>query len=244
MALYTFPLALDQFFDLLPIGSVRFEPTEAVEISETADGQLLAADIGVALWQGHFILSDVQHEEALDIAPLINLLRRAGTSFLVTDPRRPRPRLIAPEIRLTPPPAGLFISADPDPGDISGMVALFSGATPVIGTIDPSMRALSISGLPPNVKLARGDLISFTYGASPLRYALHELVAPVTANGAGETELVEVSPPIRPGAAPGTALRLEEPVCKAILIPKTADTGVSVETVTGEMQIRWMQTLG
>lgn len=124
MALYTFPLSLAQFFDLLPIGSVRFEPTENLEISETNDGVQLVADIGVALWQGTFILSDVMHEEALEIAPLINLLRRAGVSFLVTDPRRPRPRLAPQGLSLLPPPAGALISADPAAGGTSPLASL------------------------------------------------------------------------------------------------------------------------
>ncbi|MBJ2150601.1 hypothetical protein [Paracoccus sp. IB05] len=219
MPVYTFPLTLAQFFDLLPIGSVRFEPTENLEISETTDGVLLVADIGVSLWQGTFILSDVMHEEALEISPLINLLRRAGASFLVTDPRRPWPRR--------------------DPGG-----ALLSGYAPKLIGVAANRREINIRGLPPGYQLSRGDLVSFTYGAGPLRYGLHELMAPVAANSMGNTPLVEVSPPLRPGVLADADLTFVNPVCKAMLTPKTADLGASVETVTSEMSIRWMQTLG
>ena len=219
MAVLTFPLTLAQFFDLLPISSVRFEPTEATEISETTDGVLLPADLGVALWQGTFLLSDVLHEEALEISPLINLLRRAGASFLVTDPRRPWPRL------------------DPQGAGIAS-------SSPKLMSIAANRREISLQGLPPGYRLSRGDLVSFTYGSNPLRYALHELVAPAIANASGNTALVEVSPPVRPGVSVDADIRLVNPVCKASLVPKTADLGASVETITSEMSIRWMQTLG
>lgn len=89
MAVLTFPLSLAGFFDLLPIGAFRMAPQEAVELSETAGGEVLPADIGTSLWTGEIDLSLVTHAEAGDVTPLINLLRRPGTAFLCSDPTRP-----------------------------------------------------------------------------------------------------------------------------------------------------------
>lgn len=218
MALLTFPLSLAAFFDLLPIGAFRMAPQEAVEVSETASGEVLPADIGTSLWTGEIDLSLVTHAEAGDVSPLINLLRRPSTSFLCSDPTRPWPRL------------------DPN-GTILG------AATPQILAVGASMRELSFSGLPAAYALSRGDRVSFTYASSPTRYALHELVAGAVANGAGQTGLIEVTPPIRPGAATGAAVQFVWPRLKARLIPGSVDLGQSRETITDSMKFGWTQTL-
>jgi hypothetical protein len=218
MAVLTFPLSLAAFFDLLPIGAFRMAPQEAVELSETASGEVLPADIGTSLWTGEIDLSLVTHAEAGDVTPLINLLRRPGASFLCSDPTRPWPRL------------------DPN-GTILG------AANPQILAVGASMRELSFSGLPAGYVLSRGDKVSFTYGASPTRYALHELVAGAVANGSGQTGLIEVTPPIRPGAAASTAVQFVWPRLKARLTPGTVDLGQARQTITDQMTFGWTQTL-
>jgi len=218
MAVLTFPLPLASFFDILPIGTFRMAPQEAVELSETASGEVLSADIGTSLWTGVIDLSLVTHAEAGDITPLINLLRRPGTSFLCSDPTRPWPRL------------------DPN-GTILG------AATPQILAVGASMRELSFSGLPANYALSRGDRVSFAYGSAPTRYALHELVAGAVANGAGQTGLIEVTPPIRPGAAASTTVQFVWPRLKARLIPGSVDLGQARQMITDQMTFGWTQTL-
>jgi hypothetical protein len=218
MALLTFPLSLAQFFDLLPIGAFRMAPQDAVEQNETAGGEVLSADIGTPLWTGEIDLSLVTHAEAGDVTPLINVLRRPGTSFLCSDPTRPWPRL------------------DPN-GTILG------AANPQILAVGASMRELSFSGLPASYALSRGDRVSFTYLSNPTRYAHHELVAGAVANGSGQTGLIEVTPPIKPGAAAGTAVQFVWPRLKARLIPGTVDLGQSRQTITDQMTFGWTQTL-
>ncbi len=219
MTALTFPLPLSQFFDILPIATARFEPTEAIEISETADGVVLPADLGEALWQGEFGLAELSHDEALDIVPLINILRRAGGSFMASDPRRPWPRR--------------------DPGGVA-----LAGHAPKLLAVGADPRLIRLSHLPAGYQLSRGDLLGFAYGTAPVRHALHEVVGPVTATGSGETLPFEVTPPVRPGAVPGVAIQLIDAACKAVLVPGSANTGTAGDDITSEMQIRWMQTLG
>lgn len=218
MAVLTFPLTLAQFFDLLPISGCRIDMPDTLDVSETRSGELLTADVGESLWTGQIDMTEVLHAEAAAVKPLMNLLRRGGTSFLASDASRPWPRL--------------------DPNG-----AIIAGSTPTILALGASSRELSLAGLPVGYQISRGDLISFTYAASPTRYALHEFVGSGAANGSGQTALLEVTPPIRSGAVTGTAVQLVWPRCKAKLEPGSADTGMNVATITNNMTLRWRQTL-
>ena len=218
MALLSFPLTLDQFFHLLPVAVAKMSPGEALEIAETGSGEILTADIGTTLWTGQIDLGKMLHAEAADIGPLLNILRRPGASFLVSDPARPWPRLD---------PKGAFLGA----------------SAPKILSVGATMRELSVEGLPAGYPLSRGDLVSFQYGASPVRHALHELVGSAIADSTGKTGLIEVNPPLRPGAAAGQALQLAWPSCKARLVPGSTETGTSSHTITSGATLRWTQTL-
>ena len=193
-----FPLQPAQFMNLLPIRSMTFEPPETVEVSRTRGGEILRAERGARLWQGRIELDEMSPAEANRVLPLINLLRAGGT-FLITDPLHARPQ-----------------------SDPAGTVA---AASPVIGTAEG--REMTISSLPAGYALRRGDLVSWTYGTNPLRYALHEVVTDmVVADASGLAAGIEVSPPIRPwGSLEGRAVRLITPWCKALIVPKSVSSG-------------------
>ena len=193
-----FPLTPAQFMDLLPIRSMTFEPPEIVEVSRTRGGEILRAERGARLWQGRIELDEMSPAEANRVLPLINLLRATG-SFLVTDPLHARPQ-----------------------SDPTGAVA---SAAPVIAAAEG--REITISALPAGYTLRRGDLVSWTYGTNPTRYALHEVVsASAAASGAGVAAEIEVSPPVRPwGSLAGRPVRLITPWCKALIVPKSVNSG-------------------
>lgn len=193
-----FPLQPAQFINLLPIRSMTFEPPETVEVSRTRGGEILRAERGARLWQGRIELDELSPDEANRALPLLNLLRANGT-FLIIDPLHARPQ-----------------------SDPAGAVA---AASPVIASADG--REMTISGLPGGYTLRRGDLVSWTYGANPLRYALHEVVTEtIVASGAGVTAAFEVSPPIRPwGSLAGRPVQLIAPSCKALIVPKSVNAG-------------------
>jgi hypothetical protein len=219
MALLTFPLGLSEFFDLLPIGKASFEPPEQLDVAATAGGEALAADIGTVLWSGVFEMDDAMTwDEASRITPLINLLRRGNSSFMVADPGRLWPR------------------ADP-----FGLV--LTGSAPTISALGGSGQELSLEGLPAWYGLQRSDLLSFEYLASPTRYALHEIVSDVQANASGQTPLFQVNPPLRPGAMAGTPVRLVMPHCKARLVPGESSTGSRQNTIIPGAALSWRQTL-
>ena len=194
-----FPLPLAQFVGLLPIRNMTLDLPELVTTSRTRGGEVLQAERGARLWQGQMDLDVMTSAEAAQTIPLINLLRGAGASFMLSDPLRAWPQ------------------ADPA-RTIAGASAKIVAA---VG------RELSLNGLPAGYTLQRGDLISWTYAASPVRYALHEIVsASVSANASGVTGQIEVTPPIRPdGTLAGVSVRLITPWCKAQIIPGSVNPG-------------------
>lgn len=209
-----FPLPLSGFFDLLPIAKTSMKLQDNLDFSQTGGGEVIAASMGAALWTGKIDLAIMEHHEAAQVSPLINRLSRAG-SFLVADLTRPWPRL------------------DPDG-------VMLTGSSPVIAAVGSSMRELSLSGLPARYILSRGDLLSFVYAG---RHALHEVLDDVSASATGVTGLFEVHPAVRTGAAPGQAVSLVYPHCKARMLPKEASSGTSENTITNSASFTWIQTL-
>lgn len=191
----TFPLPLADFWNKLTIASMRLSINEAQQIDRTAGGTILKASVGDALWQGEATLSpSTQLASATEIEALVSVLGRAGASFLLYDTMRPHP------------------ASDPDG-------TILSGASPVIAAMESNNREISLLGLPSGYVLTAGDMIGWTYGSSPTRYALHRLVTGVTANVNGGTGLFEVTPFIAPGVSVGASVTLSRPVMKAVLQP-------------------------
>ncbi|MBP1806458.1 hypothetical protein [Rubellimicrobium aerolatum] len=104
-------------------------------------------------------------------------------------------------------------------------------------------RELRLSGLAAGVSVPRGAYLSFTYGSSPTRYALHQLAEAMVADSAGLTGWGEVVPPLKAGTTTGTAVQLAAPVLKAVLVPKSVRAG-QLRSVLGEgATFDWIQTL-
>lgn len=215
---YPFPLTRAQFMDLLPIQQMTFDLPEAVEVNETGGGELLPADLGTRLWSGEINLGDMTADEAAEALAMLDVLRRAGGSFMVHDVSRPFPRF-----------------------DLSG--ALITGAAPVLNAVHANAREIRLSGLPPGYQLRRYDYLAFSYGSNPTRFALHRVAAPATANASGLTGYFEVSPNIRPGWLTGAAVSLSRAACKAIIVPGSVQPGRRRSTLTVGASFKFMQTL-
>lgn len=217
MAALTFPLALNAFFDTLDIADVTFEAPEPINMSRTAGGEVIKSSLGPALWQGSVSLLPGSPEDIAAIEALLSLVGRPGASFMVYDPRKSGPR------------------ADPT-GSILG------ASTPTLESVDADMRRLSIEGLPNGYVLSPGDMLAFTYGSNPTRYALHRIIVGATADGLGVTPLFEVTPMIRTGATAGAAVTLVKPACKAVL-KDAASYGGGQFGVSSGPSFEFIQTL-
>lgn len=215
---YTYPLDRDTFLGALRVSEQSFHLGENVVQSGLQDGSILRDEIGPRLWRGRCKLDRLTFAQAPAAEALVSLLQRAGTSFLAWRLDR------------------AFPQGDPD-GSILG------AATPTIWKLPDSVE-LHLEGMPAGYVLSPGDMLSFAYGTSPVRYALHRIVSgPVVAYGGGRTPPIEVEPPIRPGATVGTAVDLIRPYCKAVILPGSVTPGTVRRNTVSGLAFDFIQTL-
>lgn len=217
---YAFPLPVEQFWALLPIRELTFDLSENIEFTGVTEaGEVLTAQRGTRLWQGEVTLDDMLPAEAAEVGALLDIVRGAGASFMAFDTGRPGPR-----------------------ADLTG-VAL-GGAAPRLNAVAANNREIRISGLPGGYALNRHDYVAFSYASNPTRFALHRLAAPVTANGAGLTPFVEVSPNLRPGWVANAPVTLLRAACKCLILPGSVTPGRRRGTMTTGVSFHFTQTLG
>lgn len=207
----SFPLSTAQFFDLLPIRAFRMKPADNRTSSETGGGEFISAGRGQRLWQGEVTLDLDIHAQIAGLDAKLSLLEEAGASFLMYDPRKPYP------------------SADPDG-------SILSGSSPVIAELENNNQQMRISSLPGGYVITPGDLVGWTYGSNPVRYALHRVVVGGTADGSGLTPKLQVTPFIAPGAQLNAAVTLIRPPIKARLPQADYGAGRSVISEGGSFQ--------
>lgn len=215
---YSFPLSVAQFMAQLPIQDITFDIPEALETSETGGGEILTADLGTRLWHGDITLGDLTELERDHAFTMLDVLRRAGASFMAFDPRRPGPR-----------------------HDLNG--SILGGAQPRLSSVAANNRECRLTGLPAGYQLRRYDYMAFAYGANPVRFALHRIASSATADGAGLTGLIEVSPNVRPGWSAAAPVTLHSAACKAIYVPGSFEPGRRRGTMTVGARFRFQQTL-
>ena len=190
----TYPLTHAQFLGALRIEEVTFRLSQPQEHTRLGDGSVISASLGAALWTGSIRLAQASHPHHAGMEALIALMDQPGATFLCHDPRQIGPA-----------------------GDPTG--AILGPATPTIHSLAANMRELRVTGLPSGYVLSAGDMLSFQYGASPVRYALHRIVVGGTASSGGLTPMLEVVPNLRAGAVAGLSISLIRPACKARLLP-------------------------
>jgi len=209
-----FPLSLANFWDKLMLAQIEIDAPEMNENSVTGGGEVLSAEIGPRLWRGAATIGAITRAEAAEIETLLMVARGAAASFFATDTRFPEPQAQ---------PQGVL--------------------TPAILSL-PSAREISLSGLVAGFTLKAGDYLSFQYGSSPIRYAFHRIVTPLTvADGSGNTAAFEVTPNIRPGAVVSAAVVLSKAFFKARIDPSSFSPGARRRLITEGMSFRFTQTL-
>lgn len=214
---FTFPLTTAQFMARLPVQDITFDPSEAMEVSETGGGEILTADLGTRLWKGRVTLGDMTPTEAADVLPLIDVLRRPGASFMAFDISRPGPR------------------ADPKGTQLGAAVPTLNAVT--------GGRDIRLAGLPSGYRISPYDYLAFSYGANPARRALHRVAVSAVAASDGRTPVFEVTPALRPGYAIGATVTLLQAACKAIIVPGSYQPGRRKATMTSGVTFDFIQTL-
>lgn len=192
--------------------------SEPLLTSRLANGTYLRASAGEALWQGSASIPIGTHREQAAIEALLRLTERPGASVMLYDPRQNGP------------------ASDP-----TG--AALSGFSPTLTLVSTDRREIGLSNLPASFVLSAGDFFAFSYGASPTRFAFHQVVTGSTANGSGSTNSnpAEVVPSIRAGFTLSAPVTLIRPTFKALI--KGVQTGTGQGVLTSGASFNFTQTL-
>lgn len=216
---YAFPLTTAQFMSILPIREMVFDIPESLEIAETGGGEILTADLGTRLWQGEVTLDDMQRDEAAEALAMLSVLRQGDASFMIHDVGRSAPRY-----------------------DLTGTI--LGASAPTLHQVNANLRDIRLTGLPSGYRINRHDYLAFSYGANPVRNALHRAVSFQQANSAGTFGgWLEVAPAIRLGYAIGASVSLIRPTCKAVIVPGSVNPGRRRATMTVGAFFKFIQTL-
>lgn len=203
----------------LPVANQAHWLPDQAEYNRTGNGEQIGADLGERLWQGEIELGRMGRSEAGRLEVLVDLLNQPGRAFHVFDTRRPAPLL------------------DPN---MTGL----AGFNPVLHNLPGAEpRDMQISGLPAGYVLSPGDYLSFQYGSSPTRFALHRVVSGVTTLGTGITPMFEVMPARKPGATVGTAVTFYRPFCKAVVLAGSVVPTRTRHTISEGLRFAYVQTV-
>lgn len=216
---YSFPLQLSEFFEGLPIQTVAPDLGEAREFNQTGAGDIVSAALGPRLWRTDVSIRLGRYTEMEQIRAKLDLLREGGSSFLIHSIP-----IMGPQYD----PKGLILG----------------GANVTLSDVRPNNKEISLAGLPVDYTLTIGDMLSFTYGSSPVRYAMHRVVKGGSANTGNALNDIEVRPHIRPGYTIGAVVRLIKPIYKAKIMPNSVNAGTTGSQFTSGISFTAIQTLG
>jgi len=79
----SYPVQLAEFFDALQVTTASFELPVTQQVSRTAGGEVLTAELGASLWRGSVTLANRPFAEANRTLALIRRMALPGASFLV-----------------------------------------------------------------------------------------------------------------------------------------------------------------
>jgi hypothetical protein len=211
----SFPLTFADFFDILRVASFSIRLGEASIVNRTGGGEIMRSDYGARLWQGSITLAAQPNASIEDVLAIIYSLQDSRASFLLYPRHKPR---------------------------ATGGGAL-SEPIGQINSLPANNRLITLKALPANYVITRGDFLSFIYSSSPSRYAFHQAVESITANGSGVTGEFEVVPPIRPGALVNHNVQFNKPRLKAIMVPGSLRQSGLTPEGAASATFDWQQTL-
>jgi len=212
----TLPMPLADFWSPLRVASLSLSLPSASELSRTAGGEIIVAELGARLWTARVTLVPISIENAAALQVKLRLLQRAGASLHVS------PRI------------GNYPARDPN-----GVIA---DSYITIASLPLGNQTLSLAGLPSGYALSAGDYLSFSYG-TPAIQAFHQLAGDARADALGVTAAFEIVPQIRPGAAIGASVTLVKPAFKALLLPGSLNEGALQRTRLSGITFDLIQTL-
>jgi hypothetical protein len=211
----SFPLAVADLADLLPIAAVAWNEARQDAVSALGSGEWLTHELAPPLHEAEVRTARLPHARAEQLRARLRALD-GGAHFYLCNP------------------TVLYPQADPGG-------AILSSANVVIATINANRKALTLSGLPAGYVITMGDYMHVDYG-TPSRRALMQAVEGATANGSGVTAEFEVRPHLRPGIIAGLAVTLKKPAAKVKIVPGSVRVE-TVTTLLSQLRFTARQTL-
>ncbi len=211
-----FPMPLAEFWSPLRVASLSLSLPAAAEMSRTAGGEIIVAELGARLWTARVTLAPIRIEDAAALQVKLRLLQRAGASLFVS------PRI------------GDYPARDPN-----GVIA---ASNVTIASLPAGNQTLSLAGLPAGYALSAGDYLAFSYGNPPL-WAFHQLVTDARADAAGIIPAFGIVPQLRPGAIVGASVTLVKPAFRALMLPGSLNEGALQRTRLSGISFDLIQTL-
>lgn len=190
----TFPLPRASLADLIRWRGFSFQLDDNAVYTGLASGDVISQQMAPRKWRAIMQSAKYTKTESQQIQARFEFLDGSTERFELYNPLAKYPQYD---------PTGSILGA----------------GNPVIASLNVNNKEMTISGLPAGYVLTIGDMISFGYGSSPTRRALHRIMTTVTANGSGVTPSFEVRPHIRTGAAVAAAVQLIKPYGLFILEP-------------------------
>lgn len=214
-----FPIWYGDFWERLPLSSYSFWLNDNLLTAETGGGEILTARRGQRLWHGTAQITPVSTGQADDVGATLDLLREAGTSFMVYDPAR------------------RWSQHDPD-GSIQGseVCSVFA--------VNANLREITLQGLSAGYTLTTGDHVSIAYGSGPVRYYLGKVAVGGTFQaGTPTTATIELVPRLPSTVTQNDTVTLRRPVCKAVYVPESFRGLTRQPRADESFTFRWRQTV-
>jgi hypothetical protein len=211
----SFPLALADLADLLPVAAVSWNELRQDATSVLGSGEWLTHELGSPLHEAEVRTARLPHARAEQLRARLRALD-GGAHFYLSNPTMLYPQA--------------------DPGG-----AILGSASVVIASIHANRKALTLSGLPAGYVITMGDYLHADYG-TPSRRALLQAAEGAIANGSGVTPELEVRPQLRPGINAGLAVTLKKPAAKVKIMPGSVRIE-TVTTLLSQLRFTARQTL-
>lgn len=212
-----YPLALADWFDLLPISEAAFSLSQATASSRTAGGEVIVDRIGVSLWSVQLKMGRLTPQETSSVQALIEAAIGPGRSVMTTPPQNAAP--------ITD-PSGTSIAT----------------AAPQISAIDRAASTIDISGMPSTYQLLRGDYFSINFGPGSEQTTLHRIAENKPAVF-GAVSNIQIEPNLPVGVNIGAAIRFVRPILKGVVVPGSYDPGRPARWITEGIALELIQTL-
>lgn len=214
----TYPLDILADF---PGWSTSFELGWRQEMSRTAGGTTYVKDLGNALWKASYTSRVMRPNELDEWRARLDSLENGLQRFKGYSLSR------------------CFPIAYPNGSWPTG--ASFDGVSAAVSAIGGDNKSLQIDGLPAGFQFRIGDMLQIQHGSDPVRYDLHRVQEPATADETGETGSFEVRPHLWPGVAVDNIVSVKRPWCLMQIVPDSITTTADQRTGSGSITFQGIE---